>query len=172
MPEIEEKYQYEIFAVLGEFVNTFANAETILHVFLRTITGMKDRDARLVFDRWHFHDLITTSRDLVKISELSDEQKNCFEDSAKKFLEINIMRRNLVHRWGWMFSDRIHTTNQMIEPGPKPKGTGLPFGDIYSMDDITNASKDLAEIIRRMQWIMNPASPFGVDLTRSWLYTP
>lgn len=81
------------------------------------------------------------------------------------------MRRNLVHRWGWMFSDRIHTTNQMIEPDPKPKGTGLPFGDIYKLDNIMNASKDLAEINRRMQWIMNPNGTFVADLTRAWLYT-
>jgi hypothetical protein len=173
---MSETEQPDIFAVLGEFVNTFANIEVLWHMFFRKLTGMDDRVARVVCEKFGNHEFNLKIREILNIPDLAKsnkvaEEKKLILDTLKKYDEICVLRNQICHRWAWVFPDAIQATNAMKEIRPSGRKGSLLPGATHKLTDILGASKDLAEIGRRLQWLLNPKNGWTPNLSRAWLYT-
>ncbi len=173
MPEIDEE-RVALFAVLGEFITSFAFTEAGLHVFFRKLTGMKEDAARIVCAGMRNSDLIRKIKDLSEISDLAEETKARVRRILKQLLIVSEIRDHVVHRWSVFYpGSSVALSTDFLTA----KTQVAPVNFIrYDKETITNAQMDLWMMQVELMAISTPRLHQNPDkksyLTYSWRYKP
>ncbi|HWF45209.1 MAG TPA: hypothetical protein VG537_11260 [Candidatus Kapabacteria bacterium] len=168
MPKIRKNEP--VYADVGHFVSAFSMIEALTHMLLRSITGMSDNIARIVFDGMRINDVDTRIRRLLPLSNFPTDIQGRIIRLLDQLREITKMRKALIHSVGFADDGKWHSTNRLTarEYAPFELTTFEP-------NAINSATLDLRAMEDEIQEIMqNSLAGFPViDYQRyAWQYKP
>jgi hypothetical protein len=172
---IKKEESNAIYTELGKFAFTFSEVESLLHVLLRKITGMKDEAARIICYRLKNKELIGVLEDLLAMSDdVLDHHKERFTRLLSQFKEINEMRNSLLHRFSLVIGELAINISSFT--ARKANIDDKPF--LYFVSSIRDATADLERMSVELQVYVKQRitlddHPKGLDFeTYTWQYIP
>jgi hypothetical protein len=163
-----DKTHYE---VLGRFIVAFANAEGVVHVLTRKLSGLSDDKARILFGGMRLGDVIDRLRQFMNLDDMPKETFDEIDDCLSQLAKISDRRHRLVHRGSRYSKDGLTSTNFMTS-------RSIQHIEIDNFPEqlLKDLMLDAAAIFLRLYAILRPekasAQTLAIMKSRSWQYRP
>lgn len=158
------------FQQLGNFVIAYSNAEGMVHVLARKMSGLTDEKARILFAGMRLGDVIDRLRQFMRLDKINEETYSEVDSCLTQLAHISDLRHKLVHRGAAYFAGSLVVSNSMTSKSPASGETDII--DVFRLREITD---DSGTIFLRLSLI---AQPDKTDATlvaqlkaRPWRYT-
>jgi len=136
------------FQALGRFVIAYSNAEGIVHLLARKVSGLSDEKARILFGGMRLGDVVDRVRQFMRLDE-TEEEIYCEVDACiTQLVHISEMRHKLVHRGVAYFAGALIVSNSMTSKSAKNSETDI--FDVFSLRDMTT---DCGHIFLRLTYV-------------------
>jgi hypothetical protein len=158
------RYGAEHYETLGRFITRFALTEIIVHMAFRYYSQMPIAEARLFFGKTQTRQLISYTKQLMKLHKIDHELSEDYEELARQYLKIAKYRDAIVHRefnflrWEYQIYDI-----------PFVKDISDASVIRISIEDLQNMITDLRSIDLRLRYYhINKET--DIDTMYSWQY--
>ncbi len=164
-------------SLIGKFVTSFGVAEAYLNMLLQGLTGMSEVSARIICSGMRNTDIIKATKDLITVSEMTEAQKNKFQNILTQLSKISIMRNNLVHRHIFVSSEtKVIASNTFTSKRYDPNDVSKIIAEEvpYDIPTIEAACNDLLFIVNYILfWKFAPANlDTNYYQSYTWQYNP
>jgi|SRR5665811_17777 len=161
------------YTAVGKFVTEYANAESAVHAVARSLSGLSDDKARIIFGGMRIGDIMDRVRSMMRLDG-TDNQTYCDVDSCLSQLNAIADRRHrLVHRSSMFFDGKLLVSNVMTAKS-RASAESEPF-DIPEMEAM---EWDCRVIYLRLMHVSNPEAfkaqfaEIIQEMHQAWRYKP
>ena len=139
------------FQALGNFVMAYSNAEGMVHVLARKMSGLTDEKARVLFAGMRLGDVIDRLRQFARVDKIDEETYSEIDACLTQLVHISDLRHKLVHRGAAYFAGALIISNSMTARSIDHGET-----DIVDVFRLRNLTDDAGAIYLRLSFIADP----------------
>jgi hypothetical protein len=157
------------FEALGTFVIAYSNAEGIVHLLARKVSGLSDEKARILFGGMRLGDVVDRLRQFMHLDETDEETYAEVDACITQLGHIADVRHKLVHRGAAYFAGALVVSNFTTAKSAKNSETDI--FDVFFLRDMTT---DCGHIFLRLSYLVDPEKSDHNLVSRvkaqPWLY--
>ncbi|HEX3484266.1 MAG TPA: hypothetical protein VHT51_04350 [Micropepsaceae bacterium] len=151
----------QYYEALGRFVTSYARAEASIHLLVRSMSGLHDEKARVIFAGMRLGDLIDRARLIFRLEmqttlyalkpPRSQTEYDDMDSCLIQLQAISDVRGELVHRVVTFIENSFHVSNTLTAKAiPHIESRSVTLPDLEAM------TFDCGTIFLRLNWIANP----------------